>query len=113
MAAANVVEFTPANWQEQVVNNPNPVLVDFWGPHCGPCRQIAPYMDQLATEFAGQVTVGKVNVEDDGNMDLANEFRISYIPQVFVLKNGQVVSKIDGVRSKQVYADALTKAINS
>ncbi len=87
MANANVKEFTTANWQEEVVNSDKPVLVDFWAPWCGPCRQLGPTIDRIATQFDGKVKVGKVNVDD--NQDLAIKYRVSTIPRVLIFKGDE------------------------
>src|SRR5213593_2307612 len=69
MAGANVLEFTSANWDQEVVKSDKPVLVDFWAPWCGPCRALAPAIERVADQFAGKVKVGKLNTDD--NQDLA------------------------------------------
>jgi thioredoxin 1 len=109
MAAKNVVELTQDNWQQLVVDSQLPVVVDFWAVWCGPCRMIAPYMEQLADQYAGKVVVGKVNVDD--NQDLAAQFRINSIPQVYVFKNGQVVDRLSGAQPKAAYDAAVEKAL--
>jgi thioredoxin 1 len=86
MASKNVMEFTTENWDKEVVQSDKPVLVDFWAPWCGPCRQLAPTIDSLADKYAGQLKVGKVNT--DNNQDLAVKFGISGIPQVLIFKGG-------------------------
>jgi thioredoxin 1 len=111
MAAKNVVELNQDNWQSNVVDNPLPVVVDFWAVWCGPCRMIAPTIEQLADEYAGKVLVGKVNVDD--NQDLAAEFRINTIPQVYIFKNGQVVERLSGAQPKTAYVAAVDKVLKA
>ncbi len=107
MAGANVLEFTTDNWQKEVVESTQPVVVDFWAPWCGPCRQLTPIIDRLATQFAGKVKVGKLNTDD--NQDIAVRYRISAIPQVFVFNGGEEPKqRIVGL----VPEAELTKAIN-
>jgi thioredoxin 1 len=84
MANPNVMEFTSANWQAEVVDSDKPVVVDFWAPWCGPCRQLTPIIERLATNLAGKVKVGKLNVDD--NSDLAVQYGVTSIPRVFVFK---------------------------
>src|SRR5882757_2607425 len=86
MASKNVVEFTSDNWQTEVVQSTQPVLVDFWAPWCGPCRQLTPIVDRIADQFAGRVKVGKVNVDE--NSDLAIKYDVTTIPRVLLFKGG-------------------------
>jgi thioredoxin 1 len=109
MAGKNVMEFNQANWQAEVLGSPTPVVVDFWAVWCGPCRMIAPYIDQLADDYAGRVKVGKLNVDD--NQDLAAEYRITTIPQVYIFKGGQLVEKIAGAQPKTAFAAAIDRAL--
>ena len=91
-----MLEFGTDNWQKEVVESSIPVLVDFWAPWCGPCRALTPIVDQLADEFAGKLKVGKVNIDENG--DLAAQFGINSIPRMLVFKGGanpvQSVSRI-------------------
>jgi thioredoxin 1 len=84
MASPHVVEFTQDNWQNEVVAGGGVVLVDFWAPWCGPCRQLTPIVDRLADQFAGKVKVGKVNVDENPN--LAVEYDVTTIPRLMVFK---------------------------
>ncbi len=107
MASKNVMEFTTGNWNQEVVQSDKPVVVDFWAPWCGPCRQLTPIIDRLADNFAGKIKVGKVNVDD--NNDLANQFGVVSIPRVFLFKGGdKPVHQIVGLTSEA----ELTKLIN-
>ncbi len=90
--------FDESNFKEEVLNSPVPVLVDFWATWCGPCKMIAPIIDQIATEMAGSAKVGKVDV--DANNSLASAFNVRSIPTLIYFKNGQVVDTIVGARSR-------------
>ena len=104
-ANARYVTFSEATFSRDVLKSAQPVLVDFWAPWCGPCRILTPTIEELAVEFDGQATVGKVNVDD--NPQLAAQYGIRSIPTVLLFKEGQVVDLTVGVVSKQVLAEKL------
>ncbi|MEM2081161.1 MAG: thioredoxin [Candidatus Bathyarchaeia archaeon] len=95
-----------ANFEDTVKRNPL-VLVDFWAPWCGPCRALAPTIEELAREYAGKALVAKLNVDE--NPDTAEQFQIFSIPTVVVIKNCREVERIVGLCTKQRYVDALNK----
>jgi thioredoxin 1 len=108
MAGQNVLEFTAENWQKEVVESEHPVVVDFWAPWCGPCRSLGPTIDKVATQFAGKVKVGKLNVDD--SPDLATQYGIINIPRILIFKGGDKPRKtIVGL----VHENELVKSINS
>jgi thioredoxin 1 len=108
MASQNIVTITDANWDEEVLKSTVPVLVDFWAEWCGPCKMLAPVLEELATEYAGKAKVAKLNIEE--SQALANQFRITSIPTVLLFKNGQPTEQIVGLRSKSQYKAAIDKA---
>lgn len=99
--AGNVVEFTDANFQSEVMDSSTPVLVDFWAPWCGPCKMIAPTIEELANQYGGKVKIGKLNTDENPNV--ASEHNISAIPTVMLFKGGQMVDKVMGVAPKDKF----------
>jgi len=106
MANEHVFEFTDSNFQSEVVQSDLPVLVDFWAPWCGPCRAIAPIVDELATDLAGRMKVGKVNTDE--NQQVASQLGVSSIPSIFVFKGGEVVDRLVGALPKAKLIARLT-----
>ena len=92
------ITLTTANFESEVLDSPIPVLVDFWATWCGPCRMVAPVIAEIAAEKAGQVKVGKVNVDEEP--ELAAQFGIASIPSLLVFKTGQLVNSMVGARPK-------------
>jgi thioredoxin 1 len=108
MPAANLVTLTPANFGTEVLKSEVPVLVDFWAEWCGPCKMIAPVLDELASEFDGKIKIGKVNIDE--HQALATEYGIRAIPTLLVFKDGQVIEQIVGMRSKRDLKSSLDRA---
>ena len=102
-------EFTTANFQQEVLESSTPVLVDFWAEWCGPCRMIAPLIDELDQDFAGKAVVGKVNV--DSESDISSKYGITSIPTLLFFKDGEVVDKHVGAASKLQLEDKLNSLI--
>ena len=105
--AANVAEFSDASFETDVLKSDVPVLVDFWAPWCGPCRQLAPHVEAVAGELAGKLKVGKLNVDD--NTRTAGAYQVQGIPTLLLFKGGKVEEQIVGYVSKDALRRSLDK----
>ena len=101
MASPSIVTLTQENFSQQVLQSAAPVLVDFWAEWCGPCKMIAPLLDELADEYDGKVKIGKVNIDEQQN--LAAEYGVRAIPTLLVFQNGQVAVCHKNFDRHQVY----------
>ena len=111
MASENIVTIENGNWESEVIEASAsvPVLVDFWAEWCGPCRAIAPILDQLAEELSGKLKIAKVDL--DQNIELASQFGVRSIPTLLVFKGGDKVGEIIGFRPKGDLAKRLEEAL--
>ncbi|NLB28108.1 MAG: thioredoxin [Clostridiaceae bacterium] len=97
------------NFEEKVLKSDLPVLIDFWAEWCGPCRMVAPVVEELAKNYAGKAVIGKVNVDEERG--LAQKYRVFSIPTLFIFKDGEVVDQLVGARPYDDIAKVLDKHI--
>src|SRR5690606_10066406 len=105
-----LMEFTDGNFETEVKNSDKPVLIDFWAVWCGPCKMIAPIVEEIANEYNGKVKVGKLDV--DNNQQVAMQFGIRSIPTLLIFKNGEVVDQIVGAVPKDHILSKLDAQLN-
>ena len=109
MAGANIVTLTQENFAAEVLKASAPVLVDFWAEWCGPCKMIAPILDELAEEYNGRVKVGKVNIDE--HQGLATEYGVRAIPTMILFKGGEIKGQITGAVGKAQIETAIKKVL--
>jgi thioredoxin 1 len=109
MASEKVQTLTDGNFDQSVIKAAQPVLVDFWAEWCGPCRRLAPTVDELATDYDGRVTVGKLNVDDNPNV--ASRYSIRGIPTLLLFKGGEIVEQVVGLADKSSLKKLLDKHV--
>ncbi len=110
MSAANIITVTQANFASEVLQSPQPFLVDFWAEWCGPCKMIAPLLGELAEEYAGRVKIGKVNIDEE--QELATEYGVRAIPTLLLFRQGQVANQIVGARGKRELKASLDQVLS-
>lgn len=103
----NEITFTQDKFQQEVLEAKEPVLIDLWAEWCGPCRILSPIVDEIATEYAGKVKVGKLNVDE--NPDITRQYNVVSIPTLILFKNGQIVSHMVGVQPKSFITAEINK----
>ena len=99
------IEITKDNFQAEVLDSPEPVLLDLWAAWCGPCRMLSPIVDEIAQDYAGRLKVGKIDV--DAEPELASAFQVQSIPMIVLVKGGEVVAGAIGARPKDALVEAL------
>ena len=107
---SNVGEVTDATFEQEVLKSTLPVLLDFWAPWCGPCRAVAPVVEEIANEYSGKLKVLKINTDE--NPKTAQSYRISGIPSLIIFKNGQPVEQVVGAVPKTTLSSAVTKHLS-
>lgn len=107
--AGGVLELSQENFEQEVLKSPTPVLVDLWAPWCGPCRMIAPLVEEFAGTYQGKVKFGKLNVDD--HPQLAAQYRVMNIPTLLLFKGGREIDRLVGVQPKQELIRRLDLAV--
>jgi thioredoxin 1 len=110
MASEKVVTLSEDNWEQEVLKSDTPVLVDFWAAWCGPCRMVAPVLDQIANEMDGKVRVAKLDV--DSNQKIAYQFQVSSIPTFILFKDGQMADRMMGAMPKSAFESFINRNLD-
>jgi len=110
MASEKVVTLSEDNWEQEVLKSDTPVLVDFWAQWCGPCRMVAPVLDQIANEMDGKVRVAKLDV--DSNQKIAYQFQVSSIPTFILFKDGQMADRMMGAMPKSAFESFINRNLD-
>jgi thioredoxin 1 len=109
MASPQIVTLTQDNFDKEVLQSTAPVLVDFWAEWCGPCKMIAPVLDELADEYTGKIKIGKINIDE--HQGLAAQFGVRAIPTLLIFKAGKVAEQMVGAKSKRDLKASLDRAV--
>jgi len=107
--AGNFINVSDSSFEEDVIKSDVPVVVDFWAPWCGPCKSIAPVLEEIAGEFDGRIKIAKCNVDD--NPETPTQYNVRGIPNLIFFKNGEVVEQVVGAVPKDQLVDAINKLL--
>ncbi len=105
------IHVTDAEFEQKILRSDVPVVVDFWAPWCGPCRMVAPILDELASEYGDKLVIAKVNTDE--NPQYAMQYGVQGIPTMFFVQNGQIVDKMVGAASKHIIKERIENVLNA